>query len=206
MNNLIAKWKNSMEAEKERHRNSSKGDSGYQRGVQNNEKTEKINSDMDFIKIQTQKIIDILSLDQEPPPLSTFQQVYEIMQKVLEKGQKSRTKAVKEENSKNHAELEEKVNEIEREKVKNNKIYIRRENQELKKQVQELQERLSQNNLSGELVNMLKESQERLMNTNSALLEDIKLLKQAQADKDKLWDMELNDIQKALAIMKSNQK
>lgn len=68
MNNLIAKWKNSMEAEKERHRNSSKGETSYQRGSQNNEKTEKIHSDMDFIKIQTQKIIDILSLDQEPPP------------------------------------------------------------------------------------------------------------------------------------------
>lgn len=128
------------------------------------------------------------------------------MQKVLEKGQTSRAKAAKEESSKNLVELEEKVNEIEREKVKNNKIYIRRENQELKKQVQELQERVSQNNLSGELVNMLKESQERLMNTNSALLEDIKLLKQAHADKDKLWDMELNDIQKALTILKTTQK
>lgn len=138
--------------------------------------------------------------------MSIFQQVYEIMQKVLEKGQTSRAKAAKEESSKNLVELEEKVNEIEREKVKNNKIYIRRENQELKKQVQELQERVSQNNLSGELVNMLKESQERLMNTNSALLEDIKLLKQAHADKDKLWDMELNDIQKALTILKTTQK
>jgi hypothetical protein len=128
------------------------------------------------------------------------------MQKVLEKGQTSRAKAAKEESSKNLVELEEKVNEIEREKVKNNKIYIRRENQELKKQVQELQERVSQNNLSGELVNMLKESQERLMNTNSALLEDIKLLKQAHADKDKLWDMELNDIQKALTVLKTTQK
>lgn len=138
--------------------------------------------------------------------MSTFQQVYEIMQKVLEKGQTSRAKAAKEESSKNLVEMEEKVNEIEREKVKNNKIYIRRENQELKKQVQELQERVSQNNLSGELVNMLKESQERLMNTNSALLDDIKLLKQAHADKDKLWDMELNDIQKALTILKTTQK
>lgn len=36
------------------------------------------------------------------------------------------------------------------------------------------------------------------MEANKFLIDDIKLLKQAQVDKDKLWDLELEDIKKAL--------
>jgi len=45
---------------------------------------------------------------------------------------------------------------------------------------------------------MLKDSQLKLTETNKFLIDDIKLLKQAQIDKDKLWDLELEDIKKAL--------
>lgn len=77
-------------------------------------------------------------------------------------------------------------------------IYLRRENQELKKKLEELQIHLNQNLLSQDLVSMLKDSQVKLMEANKFLIDDIKLLKQAQIDKDKLWELELEDIKKAL--------
>jgi hypothetical protein len=52
---------------------------------------------------------------------------------------------------------------------------------------------------------MLKESQRKLLETNTMLSDDIKLLKKAQIEKDKLWDLELEDIQKAISLIKLNQ-
>ena len=74
----------------------------------------------------------------------------------------------------------------------------------MKKQVAESQERENQGRLTEEVVNMLKESQKKLLETNAILLEDIKLLKQAQSDKDRLWNMELEDLQKAMSMIKNS--
>ena len=75
----------------------------------------------------------------------------------------------------------------------------------MKKQISELQDRVSQGKLAADVVNMLKESQEKLVEANSVLLENIKFLKQAQQEKDALWELELEDIQKAMSSIKSTQ-
>jgi hypothetical protein len=80
---------------------------------------------------------------------------------------------------------------------------LRRQNLELKKKNEEMLERIEQNGISQELVAMLKDSQVKLMEANRFLIEDLKLLKQAQADKDRLWELELEDIRKACSLMKS---
>jgi hypothetical protein len=49
---------------------------------------------------------------------------------------------------------------------------------------------------------MLKDSQVKLMEANKFLIDDLKLLKQAQADKDRLWELELEDIKKACSLIK----
>ena len=59
----------------------------------------------------------------------------------------------------------------------------------MKKQISELQDRVSQGKLAADVVNMLKESQEKLVEDNSVLLENIKFLKQAQQEKDALWEL-----------------
>ena len=69
----------------------------------------------------------------------------------------------------------------------------------------EMQDRLSQGKIAGDVIGMLRDAQGKLLEANSALLEDNKLLKQAQQDKDRLWEMELEDIQKALSGLKSSQ-
>ena len=107
----MAKWKTTMEAQKERQKSRS-----------TKEKPESDLSDLDYVKTQAQKIIDILSKDQEPPPckfnlVSKFQQVCEVIQKVLNKERSVKKKEVKNDNERVISEFEGKINEIEREKV-----------------------------------------------------------------------------------------
>lgn len=61
---------------------------------------------------------------------------------------------------------------------------------------------MNQSVLTQELVAMLKDSQVKLMEANKFLIDDLKLLKQAQADKDRLWELELEDIKKACSLIK----
>lgn len=70
----------------------------------------------------------------------------------------------------------------------------------MKKQISELQERIAQGKVTEEVIGMLKEAQIKVANANTLLNEDIKLLKQAQYDKDRLWELELEDIQKAMSL------
>ena len=201
MDNLMAKWKSTIDAQNGRKK------------VRSNstEKPESDMNDMEYVKTQTQKIIDVISTDQDPPPcmiysVSKFQQVCEIIQRVINKERSSKTVSHKAENKKQITDLEEKMSEIEREKVKTKKIYMKRENQEMKKQLAEMQERVNQGNLTLEVVNMLRESQQKLMEANTMLLNDIKMLKQVQSDKDKLWELEVEDIAKVMSAMKTSSK
>ena len=51
---------------------------------------------------------------------------------------------------------------------------------------------------------MLKDSHTKLTESNKFLMDDLKFLKQAQIEKDKLWELELEDIKKALSTQNLN--
>ena len=57
MENIMAKWKTTMDTQKERHK---------QRNL-SSEKQDFESLDNEYIKLQAQKVIDIIAKDQDPP-------------------------------------------------------------------------------------------------------------------------------------------
>jgi hypothetical protein len=113
MESMMARLKSAVESQKGRQKSA---------GRTFNMETE--GKDSEFIKVQTKKIIDILLPEQDPPEsnekiVSLFQQVSDVLKVVLGKG---REKKKEPENSKKVEELENLVNESEREKVDINRF------------------------------------------------------------------------------------
>lgn len=109
METLMAKWKTTIDSQKERQKSVGR--------------TKKDGSENEFLKTQAQHIIDILLPNQSPPSckfysVSQFQQVVETLGRVLKKHKNSEVPEKKPEKSKIESDLESKLNELEREKVK----------------------------------------------------------------------------------------
>jgi hypothetical protein len=112
MENLMAKWKTTMDAQKNRSK---------QRNIPT-DLPETEYTEPEYIKVTTQRIIDVIAKDQDPPSCSLylvtkFQQVCEIIQKVINKERNSKNLEAKTDTTQVFSEFESKINEIEREKV-----------------------------------------------------------------------------------------
>ncbi|CAG9317726.1 unnamed protein product [Blepharisma stoltei] len=223
MDSLVNRWKSTVDAQKQRQRShSTQSKTHTQSPARDSLKSlenshddsfnhSKQNHYQDYIKAQAQNIIDILSIKgQDPPSISSFNKVCNVIGDIIKN---ERSKYNEENNpeaarlremresqrwksesiNKTVSDLEARLFESEREK-----ILLKKEKEELKTKIGEINKQLSSALVTQEIVGVLKESFRTVEKSNKALISSIDAIKSAHREKERTWELEIEQLNKIL--------